>query len=533
MAGKCPLQCAAANEPSRNPPKVVASSGLGLGNSQKPHRNHEFARLARSRLIPGTGNAMVDILRPDICVIGAGAGGMSAVSAAAALGASVVLVEKGKMGDAHANHGSVPSKALLATAKRLMEINTAPAFGITAQTAKIQFLDVQRHIEQVLASIAPNASGARFTALGARVIEGEGRFEDAETLVVEGEDLKIRARRFVIATGSLPAIPAIDGLSDFPYWTNETIFRLTTPPKQLVIIGAGGVALEFAQAFSRLGSAVTVLSSVQPLADDDPECVEVVLRALASERIAIRSGIAIKSVKRGRGKARVLIAGPAGEESIEGTHLLVAAGRTPNVGSLDLKAAGIAATPNGIVVGKSLKTTNRCIYAIGEVVGAPPSEQVANYQAEFAVRNALLRRPVRVSYAGMPRVTYTDPELAHAGLTEAQARARRYAIRILRWPYRENARAQIEHQLIGHIKVITTRRGRILGATIVGASAGELIAPWALALSQRLNVRALAEASVAHPTLAEIGRRAAISYYGASWTGPVLRRIIGLFRRLG
>jgi pyruvate/2-oxoglutarate dehydrogenase complex dihydrolipoamide dehydrogenase (E3) component len=476
---------------------------------------------------------MADVLKPDICVIGAGAGGSSAVTAAVALGASVVLVEKGKMGDAHASHGSVPSKALLATAKRVMEINQASALGITAQTAKVQFLDVQRRVEQVLAGIAPNETKARFTALGVRVIEGEARFEDAETVVAEGEDLKIRAHRFVIATGSSPAIPAIDGLADFPYWTNETIFRATTPPKQLVIIGADAVALEFAQAFGRIGSEVTVLSSAQPLADDDPECVEVVLRALAREGIAVRSGIAIKQIKRGRGKARVLIAGPTCEESIEGTHLLVAAGRTPNVRGLDLKAAGITESRDGIVVGKTLKTTNRRVYAIGEVMGAPPSAQVANYQAELVIRNALLRLPARINYDGIPRVTCTDPELAHVGLTEAQARARRHAIRILRWPYRESARAHIEHELVGHIKAITTPRGRILGATIVGAGAGELIAPWALALSQRLNIRALAGAGVPYPTLSEIGRRAAISYYGASLTGPALRRIIGLLRQLG
>jgi pyruvate/2-oxoglutarate dehydrogenase complex dihydrolipoamide dehydrogenase (E3) component len=476
---------------------------------------------------------MTELLKPDICVIGAGSGGLSVAAAAAAFGVSVALIEKGKMGGDCLNTGCVPSKALIAAAKRVADVNGAAAFGVMTQSPKIKFSDVQRHVENVIAAIAPNDSKERFTALGVRIVAGAARFKNAGTVVVNDEDIEVQARRFVIATGSSPAIPPINGLADVPYLTNETIFDLNICPKHLIVIGAGPIGLELAQAFRRLGAEVTVLEAASPLANDDAECADVVLEQIARDGVTVRAGIHIKLIKRARGKVQVIVAGPTGEDTIEGSHLLLAAGRAPNIDDLNLDAAGIKREPSGIVVNKRLKTTNRRVYAIGDAAGGPQFTHVANYHAGLVVRNALFRLPVKVNYDQMPFVTYTDPELAQVGLTEAEARRRRHAIRVLRWPFDENDRAQAERETKGYIKVITTKRGRILGTTIVGAGAGELIATWALAIAQRLNIRVFIGTVLPYPTLAEIGKRAGLTYFTASLTSPMLRRIIGLLRRLG
>jgi pyruvate/2-oxoglutarate dehydrogenase complex dihydrolipoamide dehydrogenase (E3) component len=396
----------------------------------------------------------------------------------------------------------------------------------------VDFRTVRDHVRGVIAAIAPNDSKERFAALGVRVIEGTARFADAATVAV-GDAFAIHARRFVIATGSSPAIPPIPGLAEAPYLTNETVFDLGECPRHLVVIGAGPVGLELAQAFRALGAQVTVIEAATPLAHEDPECAGVVLDQLARDGVVIRSGAAIRRVDHANGKAQVVIAGAVGEETIAGSHLLVAAGRTPNLAHLGLDKAGIAVEPRGIVVDRRLRTTNRRVYAIGDVAGGPRFTHVANYHASLVIRNALFRLPVRVNHDNVPRVTFTEPELAHVGLSEAEARHRKVRLRVLRWPYHENDRAQAERATEGHIKVITTRGGRILGATIVGRNAGELIASWTLAIEQRLNIRAFAATVAAYPTLAEIGKRAAITHFTSGLTRPLVRRIIAWLRRFG
>jgi pyruvate/2-oxoglutarate dehydrogenase complex dihydrolipoamide dehydrogenase (E3) component len=474
---------------------------------------------------------MPEVLEPDICVIGAGAGGLSVAAAAAAFGVPVVLVERGKMGGDCLNYGCVPSKSLLAAAKHAASSAHAPVFGVTYGPPTIDFARVRAHVRGVIAAIAPNDAKERFTGLGVRVIAGTAQFKDATTIAV-GDAFEIKARRFVIATGSTPAIPPIAGLADTPHFTNETIFDLAECPSHLVVIGAGAVGLELAQAFRRLGAAVTVLEAATPLAKDDPECAAVVLDQLAREGVAIRSGVAVQRVAGADGKVQVVIGGTT-EQTIEGSHLLVATGRTPNVAELGLDRAGIACEPRGIVVDRRLRTSNKRVYAIGDVAGGLQFTHVANYHAGLVVRHALFRLPVRANDDALPWVTFTDPELAQVGLSEAEARRRKYKFQVLRWPYHENDRAQAERATRGHIKVITTRRGRILGATIVGRNAGELIATWALAVGQRLNIRAIATTVLPYPTLGEIGKRATITFYTASLTSPMVRRIIAWLRRLG
>ena len=327
-------------------------------------------------------------------------------------------------------------------------------------------------------------------------------------------------------------MPPIPGLAETPYLTNETIFDLKRCPEHLIIIGGGPIGLELAQAHRRLGAKVTVLEAATPLAKDDPECAAIVLEHLAAEGVAIRSGAKVARVSHADGKVQVVVEGPQGEETIDGSDLLVATGRKPNIGELGLEAAGIGYGPGGIVVTKGLKTTNKKVYAIGDAAGGHFTH-AANHHAGIVIRNALFRLPAKVDESAVPWVTFTDPELAHVGLTEGEARERHKVIRVLRWPYHENDRAQAERQTHGHIKVITAKNGRILGATIVGAQAGELITTWTLALSRGLNIRAMTEIVVPYPTLSEIGKRAAISYFSPSLVNPKVRRLIGFLRRFG
>jgi pyruvate/2-oxoglutarate dehydrogenase complex dihydrolipoamide dehydrogenase (E3) component len=475
---------------------------------------------------------MTEVLTPDICVIGGGSGGLSVAAAAAAFRVPVVLIEHGKMGGECLNTGCVPSKSLIAAAKHARAIAQARAFGLSARGLDIDFGKVHRRIHDVIAAIAPNDSKERFTGLRVRVIQGTARFADAETVRV-GDGIAIKARRFVIATGSVPSLPPIEGLKETPHLTSETIFDLTTRPEHLIVIGAGAIGLELAQAFRRLGAAVTVLDAAQPLAREDPECARVVLDALADEGVDVRGNVAVARVEKVDGKIKVVLRGKDGEHIISGSHLLVATGRRANAEGLDLERAGIAHDGAGILVDRGLRTANKRVYAIGDVAGGAQFTHLANYHAGLIMRNVLFRLPVRVNEQLVPRVTFTDPELAQVGYTEAQAQHRRYSIQVLRWPYWENDRAQTETETRGHIKVIITRGGRILGATIVGSQAGELISAWSLAISQNLNIRAFTGVVLPYPTRAEIGKRAALNYFLPGTTNALVQRIIVLLRRFG
>jgi pyruvate/2-oxoglutarate dehydrogenase complex dihydrolipoamide dehydrogenase (E3) component len=479
---------------------------------------------------------MPETIRPDICVIGAGAGGPQVAVQAAAFGVGVVLVDPnvgpgGPTGDDAVRAGRLPLSALIAAARRAHVAAGSAGFGVLGKSVRVDFGRVRSHVQGVIAARAPNLARERLAGLGVRVIEGAARFRDRSTLAVAG-DIEIAARRFVIATGSSPALPPIAGLEAVPYLTTQTAFDLASCPEHLIVIGAGSVGLEFAQAFRRLGAQVTVLDAAEPLGQDDPECAAVVLDQFVREGIRVRTGI-VARVAEVAMELQVLLTGANGQETIEGTHILIAGERWANVVGLGLDAAGIKYDEHGIAVDKSLKTANRRVYAIGDVTAGQQPVHAADHQAGLVVRNALFRMPVRFDPEAIPRVTFTDPELAQVGLTEAVARRRRYRIRVLRWPYRENDRAHAEGEARGHIKVVTNRRGRILGVTIVGAGAGELITAWTLAISLGGNIRAFAGIMVPYPTLSEIGKSAASTYFMSSLTSPWVRRIIAWLRRLG
>jgi pyruvate/2-oxoglutarate dehydrogenase complex dihydrolipoamide dehydrogenase (E3) component len=325
-------------------------------------------------------------------------------------------------------------------------------------------------------------------------------------------------------------------LGEVPYLVPRTLFGLSDYPRHLIVIGAGGIGLELAQTFRRLGSEVTVLEAETPLKQEDPECAAVVLDALAHEGIKLRSGVRITQVRRALSRVQVVIAksdGSGDDETIEGTHLLVAAGRRPNIEELNLDAAGIRHDSRGIVVDKYLRTRNKKVYAIGDVVGGPKFAHVAIHHAGLVVRNVLYGQKLALDRRAIPLVISTDPELAQIGFLEDEARKHAGAIRILRWPYTENDRAIAANATKGHIKVITDRRGGILGVTMVGAAAGENIAAWSLAAGKKLKIDALAGLIVPYPTYGEVGKRAAITYFMRGLTSSRVRRIIGWLRRPG
>jgi pyruvate/2-oxoglutarate dehydrogenase complex dihydrolipoamide dehydrogenase (E3) component len=470
-------------------------------------------------------------LRPDICVIGAGPGGLSVAAAAAAFDVNAVLVEKGRMGGESLNRGSVPVQALIAAAERADTARSGARFGINVGRFSVDFAAVNAHVRDVVSTLAPNAARERLAGLGVHVIAGEACFTDPRTVAVG--DVTIRARRFVIATGSSSVIPAIPGLLGAPYLTDETVFDLAELPRHLIVIGAGPIGLELAQAFRRLGSEVTVLEAATPLAGADPEGAAVVLDALQREGIKLRTGVEIAKIGRALSKIQVVLAAQDSVETIEGSHLLITTGRRPNVEELNLGAARIRTSPQGgIILDKYLRTTNKRVYAVGDVAGGPNATHVAHYHAGLVIRHLLFGAPVKVDHQIIPWATFTDPELAHVGLLEDEARAHSGVIRVLRWPYRENDRAQVERATDGHIKVVTDRTGEILGVTIVGPRAAESLTAWTLAISQKLNIRALAGLVVPYPTYAEVGKRAAITYFTQGLTTPRTRRIMGWLRRL-
>ncbi len=465
----------------------------------------------------------------DIAVIGAGSGGLSVAAAAAQFGQKVVLFEKGKMGGDCLNYGCIPSKALIAAAKQAHAVRSGGKFGVAAQEPAIDFQAVHDRVHRVIAAIEPNDSQERFEKLGVHVVRAEARFRDAATIEADGQ--VYTARRFVIATGSRAAIPPIPGLADVPYFTNETLFTNTTRPAHLVVIGGGPIGLEMAQAHHRLGARVTVIEAFDPLNKDDPELAGVVIKALISEGIEFLTRTAVKSVRK---TETGLAVETDGNEIVEGSHILVAAGRIANVEGLNLEAAGIAYTRKGVTVDQGLRTANRKIYAIGDVAGGLQFTHVAGYHAGLVIRNALFRLPVRYRADTIPWVTYTDPELAHVGLTEAQARQQfGETVRTVRWPFHDNDRAQAEGKTQGLVKAVVGKGGRILGASIVGAQAGELIQPWVLAMSNGLKIKAFTNMVAPYPTLGEASRRAAIGYFSGLAANPWVRRAIGMLSRLG
>ena len=439
-------------------------------------------------------------IKTDICVIGGGSGGLSVASGAVQMGARVVLIEGHKMGGDCLNYGCVPSKALLAQAKTVKARGTAPV--------PADFTRAMEHVASTIARIAPHDSVERFEGLGVQVIQGFARFTGPDTVEVDGTT--ISARRFVVATGSTAFVPPIPGLESVPYMTNETLFQQKECPCHLLIIGAGPIGLEMAQAHRRLGARVTVIEGAKALGRDDPDAAALVLSALRSEGIEVIEDAQVEKVA---GRAGAIEVQVKGGTIFTGTHLLVAVGRAPNTQRLELDKAGIRDDRSGIRVDARLRSSNRRVHAIGDVAGQGQFTHLAGYHAGVIIRSMLFGLPAKARTDHIPHVTYTDPELAQIGLTEGAARKEYGAgLTVCRVEYSQIDRALAEGRDEGFCKLMVVK-GRPVGVTIVGAQAGELIAPYALAMANRLKLGAIAGTVIPYPTLAEIGKRAAGAYF--------------------
>ena len=461
-------------------------------------------------------------IETDICVIGAGSGGLSVAAGAVQMGAKVVLIEKDKMGGDCLNTGCVPSKALLAAGKHAQSMRTPEPFGVEPVTPNVDFSAAMAHVHAVIKGIEPHDSVERFESLGVKVVLGAAAFVSPSE--VEVNDTRIRAKRFVIATGSRASVPPIPGIDETDHFTNENIFENVDRPRHLLVVGGGPIGMEMAQAHRRLGAEVTVLELFNALPKDDPDLAAVVVQAVRDEGVAIREQVQIERVSGSTGDVTVLL--KSGEE-IRGSHLLIAAGRAPNVDGLGLDAAGVKYSRRGVEVDSRLRTSNKKIFAVGDAKGGLMFTHLAGYDAGIVIRNLLFKLPTKANYTAMPWVTYTDPELGQVGLTEEQARERfGDAVKATTWEYAENDRARAELATNGLIKVVTGKRGRVLGAGIAGAHAGELLQPWQIAVAKGFKMSDMAGMIAPYPTYSEISKRAAGAYFTEALFSPRTQKIV-------
>ena len=450
-------------------------------------------------------------IKTDLLVIGAGSGGLSVAAAAVQMGADVVLLEGHKMGGDCLNFGCVPSKALLSAAKAAQAFRAADAFGTKSQDPQVDYQAALSHVADIITTIESHDSQERFEALGVKVIREYGSFISHRE--VEAGSYRIKARRIVIATGSSAFVPSIKGLEDVPYLTNETLFELQNTPSHLVIIGGGPIGVEMAQAHRRLGIKVTLLEAVKILPRDDPELVGVLESKLREEGVVIRQDIQVTQVSKSENGVEVEL---ENGEKIEGSHLLVTAGRRANLEKLNLPAAGIKQSETGIEVNVGLKTSNARVYAIGDVIGGLQFTHVAAYHAGIVLRSSLLGLPSGVKNGHLPYVTFTEPELAQVGATEVAARSKYGSkLAVCRFSYGENDRAIAERATEGIIKILIYR-GRVVGVSIVGRQAGELINFWAFVMANGIKLSKIAQMVAAYPTLGEINKRVVGKYFAPS-----------------
>ncbi len=467
----------------------------------------------------------------NVVVLGGGTAGLVTAAAVAGLGGRVALVERDRMGGDCLNTGCVPSKALISSARLTDRIRRAQEWGIAVGEPRVELARVLARVRERRAKIAPKDSKARFESLGVEVIEGSARFVSPREVEVAGRRLK--AVSFVIATGSRPLVPAIPGLADGPFLTNENVFELDSRPERLLVLGGGPIGCELGQAFARLGSSVTILQRAAQLLEREDEDVAACLRErLESEGVVIRTSARVGRVERAAGSLRLRLE-TASSAAVEGDAILVAAGRVPNVEGLDLEAAGVAFTKKGITVDSSMRTSQKHIFAAGDVVGGLAFTHAADAHARTIARNVLLPAfPAKFDVTAIPWCTFTDPEVARVGLSERDARARGIAIDVFAERIEEVDRAVVEGEEAGFAKVLTAKgTDRILGAAIVAERAGDLIAELVLALKAGVGLGKISGTVHSYPTSGEIVRKLADKQQKSRLT-PLARKVFtGLFRR--
>ncbi len=467
----------------------------------------------------------------DICIIGGGAAGLVVAAGGASLGAKVALVEKHKMGGDCLHYGCIPSKTLLKSAMVAHTMRTAERSAIPAHNPNPDLSTVMERVAAVIKSIEPHDSPERFRELGVDVILGGGQFTGPNSFSVDGRE--IRAKHFVIATGSRAAVPTIDGIENTPYLTNEQVFDLREPVPSLIVIGGGPIGIEMAQAFERLGSKVYVIQrDTQILPREDADMAAVVAEQLKNEGIELLTGHSTVRVEGSAGNIRLLLKDAHGnEKSINASHLLVAAGRRANVENLGLKAAGVELHNGRIISDTRLRTTNKRIFVAGDVAGGPQFTHMAEHHAGVVLRNAIFRLPAKVEQKVIPWATFCDPELARVGLSETEAKEQGIAHKAYTFPFQDMDRARADGTSEGFAKIITSPKGKLLGAAIVGPHAGELIHEYVLAIAKGMKASDLSSVIHIYPTLAQINRRVADARMKEGLTPSAkkwIKRIFGL-----
>ncbi len=471
-------------------------------------------------------------IEADLVVIGGGSGGLSAAAGAAMLGLNVVLYEKGEMGGDCLNYGCVPSKALLYAAKQAHAVREAAAYGVSAGAPQIDWARVRAHVRGTIEAIAPVDSQERFEGLGVTVIREHAKFADPKTIV--SATTQTRARRIIVATGSSAFIPPIEGLEDVAYLTNETIFTIDELPQHLLVLGGGPIGMEMAQAFNRLGAKVTLIEMDRVLAAADRAHAAVAADQLRAEGVDIREGHKAVRVSHDKGTITVHTTSDAGSDALSGSHLLVAVGRRPVLNGLDLEAGGVEHDRSGITVRDTLRSvSNSRVWALGDVAGRGQFTHLAGWHASVFVRRAFFKSPFsKASSLPVPAVTYTSPEVAQIGLTEAEAREK-YASGVAssHFAFAENDRAIAENHKAGEARLVI-RKGTIIGASIVGEGAGEIIQMIALAMSNGLKVKDLTNFISPYPTRTEVVKRAASAHFADTVFGPGARRLVGFLQKI-
>lgn len=478
-----------------------------------------------------SGGAPEQDLKADLVIIGAGSGGLSAAAGAAMLGLNVVLYEKGEMGGDCLNYGCVPSKALLSAAKAAQDARTASKYGVTVSDPVVNWESVKAHVAKTIDTIAPVDSQERFEGLGVTVIREPAKFADKKTIV--SATTRTRARRIIVATGSTAFIPPIPGLDSTPYITNETIFSLPEQPQHLVILGGGPIGVEMAQAFRRLGSAVTMIEMGRVLARADADHAQIALKHLREEGVTILEGHKAVKVSGGEGSVSVETEAENGQKTVTGTHLLVAVGRSAVTEGLDLEAGGVEYDRSGVKVSDKLRSaSNRRVWALGDIAGQGQFTHLAGWHASVFVRRAFFKQFSKASDLPLPAVTYVQPEVAQLGLTEAEAREQYGdSVSVSHFAFDENDRAIAESKTDGEVKLVI-RKGKLVGASVVGEQAGDIIQLASVAMSNGLKVQALTNFISPYPTRAEAVKRAASAHFTDTVFGPGAKRLVGLLQRI-
>ncbi|MCH8315049.1 MAG: FAD-dependent oxidoreductase [Planctomycetes bacterium] len=468
----------------------------------------------------------------DLAVIGGGSGGLVAAIVAHKLCLKTALIEGRFFGGDCLNFGCVPSKSLIASSRAAALMREANRFGIESIEPRLHWDRITGRIAAIQDHIREHETASYFREMGLSVYEAHATFVDPHTLRVN--DQTVTANKIVIATGSSPVVPPIDGLKEAGYITNEDVFTLKTQPKRLTVIGGGPIGVEMAQAFARLGTNVTLIESADcVLSREDDDMSAIVCDALKRDGVDLRMNCTAASVSVHNGEKRISLEYRGEHDEIAADEIFVAVGRKPSIDGLKLDVAGINHDRRGICVNKRMQTSVRHIYAVGDCAGGPMFTHAASLEASVAIRNIVFKLPAKVSYRAFGWCTYTEPELASVGFNEKRAQADEIDYSVAEAKFADNDRALCESSTAGKIKVLYQRgwRKKIIGAQIVGPHAGELIHEYVLAISRGMTMGQLAGPTHIYPTLSEINRRVAINHLAESFFSDRTRRILRLLFR--